>query len=116
MMLYGLALLRPALPLVDYYVKLNEYKRACVNQSKPELLCNGQCVLMKKLQTLNMTGANEPLAPLPVKINFEDYPLGFVEPIVWVTGSFYKIVSMLKYIVAGTLSAGHLADIFHPPL
>lgn len=116
MMLYGLALLRPAFPLVDYYVKLNEYKRACINQSKPELLCNGQCVLMKRLQTLNVVGANEPAAPLPVKINFEDYPLGFVEPIVWVTRDFNRTVFLFEYIVPGTVSAGHLLDIFHPPL
>lgn len=113
--LYGLALLRPALPLIDYYVKLSEYQQACVNRSKPQLHCNGKCVLMKKLKAWD-GGTHEPTAPLPVKISFEDYPLGFVECVVLESRSKNTYILQNEYIVYGSLSAGHLLDVFHPPL
>jgi hypothetical protein len=115
MMLYGLALLRPALPLIDYYVKLNEYQQSCVNRSKPQLHCNGQCVLMKKLQALD-AGNNAPAAPMPVKINFEDYPLGFIERVVLQSRIHNAYISQNEYIVSCLVSPGHLPDVFHPPL
>lgn len=36
--------------LVDYQVHLPKYLAECINLDKPQLQCNGQCVLMKKIQ------------------------------------------------------------------
>jgi len=35
---------------VDYQLHLPTYLAACINQDKPQLHCDGQCVLMKKVK------------------------------------------------------------------
>lgn len=35
---------------MDYKLHLPEYLAKCINKNRPELHCNGQCVLMKKLR------------------------------------------------------------------
>lgn len=57
----------------------------------------------------------EPTAPAPAKINFEDYPIGFVEglhplkPLSVNTKPGITITSTVK------LSGKHITSIFHPP-
>src|SRR6186713_147970 len=78
LLLYGLTLIRPILPLVDYYIRLERYKKECINKARPELLCNGQCILMQRLKAANVQG-REPSAPAPVKINLQDNPINICE-------------------------------------
>lgn len=35
---------------VEYQIHLPEYLAKCINKSRPQLHCNGQCVLMKKIR------------------------------------------------------------------
>lgn len=35
---------------MDYQLRLPEYLAKCINKDKPELHCNGQCVLMQKIK------------------------------------------------------------------
>ena len=35
---------------VDYEMRLPDYLAKCINRDLPELHCNGQCVLMKKIK------------------------------------------------------------------
>jgi len=35
---------------VDYQLNLPEYLAKCINKDKPQIHCNGQCVLMKKIR------------------------------------------------------------------
>lgn len=35
---------------MDYQINLPEYIAQCINKDKPELHCNGQCVLMEKMK------------------------------------------------------------------
>lgn len=113
--LYGFALLRPAFPLLDYYVKLEEYKALCINKARPEMKCNGQCILMQRLKAMGIE-TQEPAAPAPVKINFEDYPIGFIgEMQRCVSGQ--SSLSVLNTTAADEFLLGDFpADIFHPPL
>ncbi len=112
--LYGLALVRPAFRLVEYYVKLEEYKLNCINKAKPELHCDGKCILMQRIKAMN-DEMQEPIAPSPVKINFEDYPIAVVElsPVNKTidnnTNKSQQLFSPIFY------SHNFLADIFHPP-
>jgi hypothetical protein len=113
--LYGFALVRPALPLLDYYVKMEEYKALCINKARPEMKCNGQCILMQRLKAMNIE-TQEPAAPAPVKINFEDYPIGFI-----IDG--HHRISARAGISPGDATAAEkfffddfVSDIFHPPL
>lgn len=34
---------------MDYQINLTEYLAQCINQNRPELHCNGQCILMQKI-------------------------------------------------------------------
>jgi hypothetical protein len=113
-LLYGIALIRPAFPLVEYYIKMEVYIEQCTNKKRPELHCNGQCILMQKIKAMNIE-TQEPTAPAPAKINFEDYPIGFVEglhplkPLSVNTKPGITITSTVK------LSGKHITSIFHPP-
>ena len=35
---------------VEYQIHLPEYIAKCINKDRPQLHCNGQCVLMKKIE------------------------------------------------------------------
>lgn len=35
---------------LEYRLRFSEYLAKCINKSQPALLCDGQCVLMKKLE------------------------------------------------------------------
>jgi hypothetical protein len=35
---------------VDYQINLSDYIAMCINKDKPQLHCDGQCVLMKKIR------------------------------------------------------------------
>lgn len=42
--------LKPVFPVIDYFVNYDYIsKELCENKTKPELLCNGKCQLMKEL-------------------------------------------------------------------
>jgi|SRR5690606_5977003 len=75
--LYGVALIRPAFPLIEYYFQLDAYLAACANRDRPELHCNGQCVLMQKLKA-SQDGDDAPVPPPPAKVDLQEYPIGFV--------------------------------------
>ncbi|MFB5944207.1 hypothetical protein [Albibacterium profundi] len=36
--------------VMDYQINLPDYIAKCINKDKPELHCDGQCVLMKKIK------------------------------------------------------------------
>lgn len=36
--------------MLDYYVSTSSFAKNCENKFRPQLHCNGQCVLMKKLR------------------------------------------------------------------
>ncbi len=69
--LYLLALIQPALPVIDYLVNYNYIvTELCENRDKPILTCNGKCYLEKQVkQQLNLTHSEE--APMPPKVDFE---------------------------------------------
>lgn len=74
--LYLIALCRPIAPLLEYYGNQEYFAKVlCINQDKPELQCNGQCILMQKLKKISPESSST--IPLP-KISMEDYPIGFV--------------------------------------
>jgi hypothetical protein len=112
--LYGIALIRPVFPLVEYYLKMEVYLERCANKKRPELHCNGQCILMQKMKAMN-TESQDQSRPAPVKINFEDYPIGFVEELPGVESpacSTSKPLNVSRQIV---LSSAHKTAVFHPP-
>ena len=55
--------------LIDYYVNTDTYKALCVNKDKPEMKCDGQCLLSRKLKE-NQNESSENQSALP-HISFE---------------------------------------------
>jgi len=113
LLVYGLTLIRPVIPLVDYYIKLERYKRDCINKNRPELLCNGQCILIQRLKAANVQG-REPSAPAPIKINLQDNPINIFEE------STYDLSLSLSSDTENplpdpTLITTYVVEIFHPP-
>jgi hypothetical protein len=37
----------------DYFLNISSYLEKCINRGKPELKCNGQCQLVKKIDEAN---------------------------------------------------------------
>jgi len=110
--LYLVALCRPVAPLIEYYANQEYFAKVlCINRDKPQLQCNGKCILMQKLKK-----AVEPSAPsstLP-KVNFEDYPIGFVTS---VSHNCNRIIifSISYFSNVKKLEPAFGFDFFHPP-
>ena len=78
--LYILAILQPALPIIEYLVNYDYIKsELCENVSKPILTCNGKCYLQKKIEQQNFPINNQEL-PMPPKIDMEKLLLVITNP------------------------------------
>jgi hypothetical protein len=114
-LLYLIALCKPIAPLIEYYANQDFFATVlCINKDKPEMHCNGQCVLMQRLKKAMQDEPVSPSAPLP-KIEFRDYPIGFISSLF----SGVPLVST-ESIVNNTFyrelcSSLHIGDFFHPP-
>jgi hypothetical protein len=114
LLLYGMVLFRPALQVVDYYVQLQQYKARCVNKSKPELHCDGTCLLAQKIKAMEEEQGS-PVAPSPLKINVKDFPVGIFQHFTLqqpfrVAFNFSEVSYLEKF-----ASQSVIDDIFHPP-
>ena len=112
--LYGIALIRPAFPLVEYYLKMEVYLEKCANKKRPELHCNGQCILMQKLRTMN-TESQDQSRPAPAKVNFEDYPIGFVEELSSIKSLPFCMRNTFNITRQIVVPTAHMTTVFHPP-
>lgn len=54
--------------LVDYYINSDVYKESCQNKDKPELNCDGKCILAQKMKKNNAGEERESFWP---PISFE---------------------------------------------
>jgi hypothetical protein len=73
-LLYLLAMMRPLLPIIEYYANYDYIATVlCENKDKPYLECNGKCYLQKQLQKTNHTN-HDHKSTVP-KINLDDYPV-----------------------------------------
>jgi len=71
--LYLLALIQPALPIIEYFVNYDYIaSELCENRDKPILTCNGKCYLEKQVaQQLDLDHNQE--TPKPPKIDLEKF-------------------------------------------
>src|SRR5689334_20073014 len=111
--LYTVALVKPVYPLLEYVVRMEEYKQRCINKARPELHCQGKCILMQKLRILQQEEP-DPVVPVPPKITLEDYPVCMIEfpaaqAIPFIVRSEYPIYAAIAHprII--------IVDIFRPP-
>jgi hypothetical protein len=95
----------------DYFINISSYIEKCINRDKPQLKCNGQCQLAKKMQQAD--DKDEGSASINAEIfnlvlSSRSYPpqLRFnIEPV------------EIQWIVlnANNIQRGHLRDVFQPP-
>ena len=117
LILYGVALIRPIAPLIEYYAERDYFANVlCINKDKPELQCNGQCILMQKLRKASGETQEQPNAPAPSSgINLKDYPIGFVTSL-----QCSALAVCLTHEISfkgwvDNLPSSPLFEIFHPP-
>lgn len=77
-LLYLLAMVRPVLPIIEYYANYDYIATVlCENRDKPYLECNGKCYLEKQLKEINHDN-HEHKSTIP-QINLEDYPVSPID-------------------------------------
>jgi len=112
-LLYGIALVKPALPLVEYYFRMETYLQQCTNRERPELQCNGKCILVQKLKALRGE-SSAPTPPQPVKINLQEYPIGIIENVSLGEFATLRSYQAFKHCIRST-PCRFFSEIFHPP-
>lgn len=55
---------------VEYQIHLSEYIAACINKDKPQLHCDGQCVLMQKIAEKEKKDAKKHLIVYEYNIHY----------------------------------------------
>lgn len=112
--IYGLAVLRPAIPLIDYWLRVDHYKAICINKNVLEKKCHGQCHLHANLAEAN--DESDPATPsTSVKLTGEDFLIFvFDEDTLFLPyiESVKPTLSLQNMFVIGSTA---LSDIFHPP-
>ncbi len=110
LVLYGLALLHPVMPYIEYQVN-HSYIIAnlCENVDKPELQCNGACHLKKQIKEQT----KEKESPGKVLIDVDKLPIAVLSPL---PASTIYIPVRVSHQPRTTLLTGDFqTDIFHPP-
>jgi len=111
--LYSIALLKPVEPLIEYYVRYDLFsKKLCLNLDRPELKCNGKCILMQRLKAAQ-ENESKPFTATTSNVNLKDYPVGFMTTIA-VPQKGFMLISSITQLVTIKIVAVTL-DIFHPP-
>ena len=114
--LYGVALLKPIEPLIEYYANQDFFANVlCINKDKPELACNGQCILMQKLKK----ASNDPISQSPSaptgKIDLKEYPIGFICFLNVPSSTIGVDNSLFNNNYTDRWPSDIILDIFHPP-
>ena len=91
--LYILALIQPALPIVEYFVNYDYIvNELCENRDKPILSCNGKCYLEDQVKENNNLLEHHEQVPVLPKIDLTAYPL-----FVLFKSSFQQFHSFVNY-------------------
>jgi|GEM_PF-2955201 hypothetical protein len=110
LIVYSILLLKPVIPIINYYIQLEAYKTHCVNKQQPELKCEGTCHLQSEIK---QQSEKEPVLPI-VKSGIEDSAFCFITTVL-------SLVNSSNYITPSfpTLSyqecQGFFGAAFHPP-
>ncbi len=112
-MLYFVAMLKPAMPLITYYLNHSYIvKVLCVNKDKPELACNGKCYLMQMIQKKQKEQEEENMPSVDMRI----YPVGFVKLMKLKINESFIENPKNSFIYNFNYSYNFSETVFHPPL
>ena len=104
-------MLRPITPLVEYVINYDYISKVlCINKDKPELSCKGKCQLMKKLEEQQQEDFNS------IRINMEEYPVGFVNVLSLTKEKPNKNIKRKKiFSCTHNYYFNFHQEVFHPP-
>lgn len=95
--------------LLDYYLHTEAYRAHCINQEKPELHCDGKCLLAQKIRAAQKEQNPDPeSATLPVS---PEYLVGMIFTVFWFSKGLPSREPFRKREAIRRFSAG----IFIPP-
>ena len=97
--------------LLEYQVNKSRFAKNCVNKARPQLHCNGQCQLMKKLRQEQKKDEQNPGRKLENRTEAFSFSCSFP------TGFFveFSYTNTLKVNHTPGNPARRSFDIFHPP-
>jgi ABC-type antimicrobial peptide transport system permease subunit len=112
-LLYLLAMVRPLVPIMEYYANYDYIANVlCENKDKPYLECNGKCYLGKQLNKVNHDN-HDHKSTVP-SINFDDYPVSPLDQFSYQIKEFSEIYST-KFFVNKYTSQDYYNSILKPP-
>ena len=112
-LLYLVALCRPLAPYVEYYSNRDFFAEVlCINKAKPELKCNGKCILMQKIKRATQQDSDPVSLP---SLKFENYPIGFVEFVPSQQAVSFSYVKKKHFILSVNYHFELISDLFRPP-
>jgi len=102
------------MPIVWLTYSLNkDYIAAqlCENKSLPQMHCNGQCVLMKKLARVNESNESKETKTdvKSIGVDFIEEPHQFIVDNIFITHTFHYALPQVYF------PAPFVENIFHPP-
>jgi hypothetical protein len=107
-------MMRPVQPIIEYYLQYDYFAKVlCLNKERPELKCNGQCILMQKLKKASQESQPEPFAPAASNFNVKDYPLALLTDKEVSKQFLHTYVGNTHYNL--NLPDLLVVEVFHPP-
>jgi len=114
--LYLLALIQPALPIIEYFVNYDYIaSELCENKDKPILTCNGKCYLEKQVEEqVNLLQHKEHAPQLP-KIDLSTFPLFVLFSTNYQNIQLFKSIKEKLYFNPIETVQNNILSIFIPP-
>jgi|SRR6476620_7521776 len=97
--------------LISYYANTSSYTKDCVNRYRPQMHCEGKCVMMKKMIEAEKKDQQSPMPKFEIKndvFTSENVSTVFV-------GSPLANSEKLFTVTSNKSLNGFLRSIFHPP-
>jgi hypothetical protein len=97
--------------VISYYANTTAYSKDCINRFRPQMHCEGKCIMMKKMMEAEKKDQQAPQLKFEIKNdvftsdNIAALPVDFCS---MTKGNKYAINS-------GKSSCGFIQSIFHPP-
>lgn len=95
----------------DYYLNKKDYLVRCVNKNRPQLKCNGQCLLMKKIRAKEQKDQDDAEKRMEYKVEVLDCNLNEIEVALTTSGLAEKSYSNF---IPGLLQ-DRTSSLFRPP-
>lgn len=112
-LLYLLAMVRPLVPIMEYYANYDYIANVlCENKDKPYLECNGKCYLEKQLNKSNHSN-HDHKSTIP-QIDFEKYPVSPLDQFSYTIKNFNENYKH-SFFVNKYTSQGFYNSLLKPP-